>query len=48
MFNDVATGANNPVRHLWTEAADKWCSLPLDESVRCLVSIGTGEPAMKA
>jgi hypothetical protein len=47
-FNDGATGANNPVRHLWAEAADKWRGLPLDESIRCLVSIGTGVPAVKS
>lgn len=42
-FVDGATGANNPVRELWTEASDVWRWLgPLEATVGCIVSIGTG------
>ncbi|SPO01972.1 uncharacterized protein DNG_04645 [Cephalotrichum gorgonifer] len=43
-FTDGATGANNPVRELWTEAGDVWHHLgPLGSSLKCIVSIGTGQ-----
>ena len=48
-FVDGASGANNPVRELWTEAADVWRDLgPLHDSIQCLVSIGTGVPTMRS
>ena len=47
-FVDGASGANNPVRELWTEASDIWKDLgPLSKTIKCLVSIGTGVPAVK-
>ena len=46
-FVDGAVGANNPIRELWTEAADIWNEGPLHENIKCLVSIGTGIPSMK-
>lgn len=48
-FVDAASGANNPIRELWTEASDIWRDAgPLHETIKCLVSIGTGAPALKA
>jgi hypothetical protein len=49
-FVDGATGANNPVNELWSEAGDIWGDGGgLDPSkVQCLVSIGTGTPASVA
>jgi predicted acylesterase/phospholipase RssA len=47
-FVDGATGANNPISQLWTEAGDIWgggASLK-DSDIRCLVSIGTGIPTL--
>jgi predicted acylesterase/phospholipase RssA len=46
-FVDGATGANNPVNYLWSEAAEIWGDEgTLDPSrVHCLISIGTGFPA---
>lgn len=47
-FVDGDSGANNPVRELWTEASDIWRELgPLHATINCLVSIGTGAPALK-
>lgn len=47
-FVDGASGANNPIRELWTEASDIWSDVgPLHETIKCLVSIGTGAPALK-
>ncbi|KAI4738404.1 phospholipase, patatin family protein [Aureobasidium sp. EXF-12298] len=47
-FLDEGTGVNNPVRHIWGEAADL---LPRKETLLdnlgCLVSIGTGHPGYK-
>ncbi|KAI0413294.1 hypothetical protein F5X98DRAFT_352301 [Xylaria grammica] len=47
-FVDGATGANNPVNYLWSEAGDVWGNGDeLDPvNVKCLVSIGTGVPAL--
>jgi len=47
-FYDGGTGANNPITYLWTEARDIWGEgIPnFDDSVRCLVSIGTGVPSL--
>lgn len=44
-FVDGGIGANNPVRQLWNEAADVFCSgsgVQLARVVRTVVSIGTG------
>lgn len=43
-YLDGATGANNPIDELWTQADDTWGPLP--ETLKCLVSIGTGVPAL--
>ncbi|KAK3299555.1 uncharacterized protein B0H64DRAFT_371884 [Chaetomium fimeti] len=47
-FVDGATGANNPINYLWTEAGDVWGDGEgLDVArVKCLVSIGTGSPSL--
>ncbi|KAH7151967.1 hypothetical protein B0J13DRAFT_470560, partial [Dactylonectria estremocensis] len=45
-FVDGALGANNPVYALWNQAQDVWGD-QLRGSLRCLVSIGTGVPAIK-
>lgn len=45
-FTDGATGANNPINHLWTEAEDVFSRGPdwkLEDNIQCLVSIGTGQ-----
>lgn len=48
-FLDGGTGANNPVRKLWTEARKTFCPTePLEPNVNCLVSIGTGIPTIKS
>lgn len=49
-FVDGATGANNPIQHLWSEAADVWGlqDNQLEENIKCLVSIGTGIPSLNA
>lgn len=46
-FVDGAFGANNPIEEIEEEAADIWCttSRALQSLVKCLVSIGTGDPA---
>lgn len=49
-FLDGGTGANNPVRQLWNEAADVFCdgsSVRLSRKLRSIVSIGTGIPDLK-
>lgn len=46
-FVDGATGANNPVYEVWNEAQDMWPLGSLEDSVSCLVSIGTGVPSLK-
>jgi predicted acylesterase/phospholipase RssA len=45
-FVDGALGANNPVEALWNQARDIWGG-QLRGSLKCLVSIGTGVPALK-
>jgi hypothetical protein len=47
-FVDGATGANNPVNYLWSEAGDVWGDGEgLEEHrVMCLVSVGTGSPSL--
>ena len=47
-FIDGATGANNPVLKLWNEAQHIWGPQPLGSRVKCLMSIGTGVPSLKA
>ncbi|KUM58276.1 hypothetical protein ACN42_g8885 [Penicillium freii] len=46
-FVDGAFGANNPIEEVEEEAADIWCttSRALKPLVKCLVSVGTGNPA---
>lgn len=46
-FVDGAFGANNPIEEIEEEAADIWCttSRALKSLVKCLVSVGTGDPA---
>lgn len=47
-FLDGGTGANNPVQHVWNEAADLLTSeQSLSENLGCLLSIGTGQPGYK-
>ncbi|KJZ69359.1 hypothetical protein HIM_11241 [Hirsutella minnesotensis 3608] len=46
-FVDGALGANNPVYTLWTQAQDVWGDDQLRGCLRCLVSIGTGVPALQ-
>ena len=47
MFVDGAPGNNNPVWEVWKQAKDVWRFEPLENNVRCLVSIGTGVPSLK-
>jgi predicted acylesterase/phospholipase RssA len=46
-YLDGATGANNPVRELWTAAKDLWPEGHLEDKIKCLVSIGTGQPSLE-
>jgi predicted acylesterase/phospholipase RssA len=46
-FVDGATGANNPIFELWNQAQAIWDLEPLEDSVKCLVSIGTGISSLK-
>jgi predicted acylesterase/phospholipase RssA len=46
-FVDGATGANNPVWELWNQAQAIWGPEPLENNVKCLVSVGTGVPSLK-
>ena len=45
---DGALGRNNPIRSVWTEAQNVWCAEKgqLEPMVKCLVSIGTGNPGL--
>lgn len=45
-FVDGALGANNPVNRLWIEAQAQFPLAPLEDQIRCLLSIGTGRPAL--
>jgi predicted acylesterase/phospholipase RssA len=49
-FVDGALGANNPVDEVEGEASEIWCSDSgdLKQLVKCLISIGTGNPGKKA
>jgi predicted acylesterase/phospholipase RssA len=44
-FVDGALGENNPVYRLWNQAQDLWGG-QLRSSLKCLVSVGTGVPAL--
>lgn len=46
-FVDGATGANNPIKFLLSEARDIWGEPDghLEDNIKCLVSIGTGIPS---
>jgi len=49
-FVDGASGANNPIDEIWSEARDIWresSDWRLEDNLRCLVSIGTGVPTLK-
>ena len=46
-FVDGATGANNPIWEVWNEAQLVWGPQPLEDRIKCLVSIGTGVPSLK-
>lgn len=46
-FVDGATGANNPVWEVWNQAQLLWGPQPLENKIKCLVSIGTGIPSLK-
>lgn len=48
-YHDGALGNNNPVDIVWREAQTLWCSDEEDQGamsskVKCLISIGTGNP----
>jgi predicted acylesterase/phospholipase RssA len=49
-FADGGLGANNPVDEIEGEAANIWCpeSADLKPLVKCFISIGTGNPGLKA
>ena len=46
-FVDGATGANNPVWEVWSQAQLIWGPEPVESSIQCFVSIGTGIPSLK-
>jgi predicted acylesterase/phospholipase RssA len=50
MFADGGLGANNPADEVEGEAANIWCSEDgdLKPLVKCFISIGTGNPGIKA
>ncbi|KAJ5999690.1 hypothetical protein N7481_000099 [Penicillium waksmanii] len=49
-YVDGAFGANNPIEEVEEEAADIWChtTRQLKPSVKCIISVGTGNPGKKA
>jgi hypothetical protein len=50
VFSDGATGANNPIYELWTEASSLYScgnNWKLEDHLKCLISIGTGVPSLK-
>lgn len=49
-FSDGGTGANNPVLFLWSEAGDTFLGEGerLENRIKCLISVGTGKPSLKA
>lgn len=48
LFVEGAIGVNNPVQELWDQAQLTWGPEPLLDTVKCLVSIGTGVLSLKA
>ena len=49
-FRDGVTGSNNPINDVWIEADNLWNDdgkALMDDMLRCLLSIGTGNPGMK-
>jgi hypothetical protein len=46
-FLDGGTGCNNPVEKVFEEALEIW-GPSARQRIQCLVSIGTGQPALKA
>jgi len=47
-FLDGGLGENNPINRLWIEAKQQFGPAPLEDQIRCLLSIGTGKPALSA
>ncbi|PVH79912.1 FabD/lysophospholipase-like protein [Cadophora sp. DSE1049] len=45
-FVDGALGHNNPVNQLWMEAEEEFGG-PLESKIQCILSLGTGRPALK-
>lgn len=45
-FHDGALGNNNPINRLWVEAKEQYGPAPLENQIRCLLSVGTGKPAL--
>lgn len=45
-FVDGATGCNNPIEEVLSEARNIWPDA--DCRIQCIVSVGTGQPALKA
>lgn len=45
-IDGATTGSNNPVWELWNQAKLIWDSKPFENSIGCLVSIGTGVPSL--
>lgn len=41
-FVDGATGANNPIWEVWNQAQQVWGPEPLEDKIKCVVSIGAG------
>ncbi|KAF7629457.1 acyl transferase/acyl hydrolase/lysophospholipase [Aspergillus flavus] len=46
-FHDSSLEANNPMREVWIEARGVWPAGTLENQLKCMVSIGTGEPSIK-
>ena len=49
-FTDGGTGAHNPVQAVWSEARHTFLreEQMLEGNLKCLVSIGTGKPSLRA
>ncbi|KAI0543831.1 hypothetical protein F4679DRAFT_567226 [Xylaria curta] len=43
----AALGVNNPVYSVWSQAQEIWGADHLEQSLNCIVSIGTGMPCLK-
>ncbi|KAE8148896.1 acyl transferase/acyl hydrolase/lysophospholipase [Aspergillus avenaceus] len=46
-YHDSTQEANNPMREVWIEARGIWPEGALEDQLRCMVSIGTGEPLIR-